>query len=255
MNGYNYSVFLSEAKISIDNWIKKNQHLFFLNEKSMLEYEIMKIFSAVNDSQRNEALEIIYNSYFKSFKNKSKTSLYNFINNKTQTDYEQLELLVVYGLFNDLKPESNKIVSLLRRGIINYLINTPTELPVLGNRYFDYAVTHTIFWGSLYNQNNYYLYKAFSLKQIKCLLKKCLSVSLINNDIDVLIEVLACINICCKKSDLIYNSNLFEYALSFVEKNFSESLGHIIFSKENDNFGTCYHPTLALRIMISTYIK
>ncbi|MFC6260031.1 DUF6895 family protein [Levilactobacillus fujinensis] len=238
---------------SVDDWINNHRRLFLLNKKSTLEYYIMQVF-CLNRASIGSYADLLYESLFtrgidKSLSNKE---LHEYVISQTETDYEQIELLAIYDLKNQTD-HSQYIQVLIRRGLMNYLASVPSENAVLGNRDFIYEITHTIFWGSSFGWKKNLLKSSVDTVQLEHLLDLCLSTSLMDNDIDVLLEVLVGYVLCDLDSEL--NSHILKVCMTRLAKSYDSETGHIIFETKGDSFATSYHSTLVLRILLGQYLK
>lgn len=250
MNGANSSINL--VKDSVDEWILQHKHLFYKSKKSELEYSIMCLFRAKRFNNSNN-LDVLYSSYFSDTDESITFSEINhFINSQTDVDYERIEKLVVYMLYHH-SLKKDVIISRLKRGTAYYLLSSESEVSILSNRDFIYDVTHTIFWASIYGTDTSMIEAAFTKEKLSKLLNRCLSISILNSDVDVMLEVLACIFIC--KSANAVPQILIRTSGDILTNVYDKSTGHIVFEPDNDNFVTSYHATLVFRILLSQYLE
>lgn len=121
--------------------------------------------------------------------------------------------------------------------------NNPLEL--LSNRDYIYSITHDVFYSSVFNRDSH-IFELLDLSssQLVRVLEFALLMSIRQNDIDVLMELL-CATIILKKFDNI-SDYIVELVVHFL-KGYTSTLGYI--GLEGEDFLTVYHTTLVGKIL------
>ncbi|MCV3296731.1 hypothetical protein NRF22_06330 [Oenococcus kitaharae] len=265
MENHNLQEWLLDQKESVFSWVDKNQHLFFLTDKSCAEYYEEVLFrTRRTECLREKALTYLMRSFdLHDLQNIQYSSLNN---SKFNIDYRFLEKNAIYVLY---KGKGHNLIDegrILSNSCFKKLIVHDYPRSVLLDRNFLYSITHFCFYFSYFNEQTSHfrrmVFNEIPKIRVKQILVLGMYISLIKRDIDVLLELLVSSVLLDCMNDLDFH--LQQLIILYLEKSYVQA-GYInpilgtsgLQSTPNMSinaqldFKDIYHSSLILKILLN----
>lgn len=186
---------LCKRLVRTNSWVKENSFLFTKHKKMYIEFQQMQLFnSSFKPPQPLKNLIDYYldNEIFPKGKHWEDVVLYRKI--------EYFAIKVMQGHTKEL----DKIENAFKKSLLIKLLTKNIFLDVLGHRDILYAITHEIFYVSVFGQYKDILHKYVLEHREKLieLIEMGLLITMQNKDIDVLLELICCVHILNIDNDL-----------------------------------------------------
>jgi len=212
-------------------WVNEHWLHFFNTKKSTLELLEFKLFQSDYLSTDVDFAPLV---------------AYSQETSKNDTIFRELERLAIENLLLGTSNLST-IHKTYTQSFIHHFITDDIPLTVLMNRETAYTLTHTFFYGSIFDQNLIAIPQA-ERKNAKSMegIKLAISEAIRSDDVGVLAELLCVVEILKARSSL--HEDVIE--LGFLKMAASQNTNGSVRSGENghsDDFPDVYHTTLVLR--------
>lgn len=164
-------------------WISNNVNFISKSEKSNLEYLETELFSLeCDDINESRYLKLV--QYAQSLKD-------------TTIDYRFVERIALDSILNEkFKLHHDKIRTVYNQTIMHNVLTGELPLAILADRDILYAITHTVFYATIFNHTAEYISAAdLQSEKIRTMFENGLLLACRHDDIDVLVELVASVYI------------------------------------------------------------
>lgn len=223
-----------------NDWIDRHLPYFYINEKAFLELNQLYLFDKVLN---RESLKININFYKKEYGSVEKVLSSDMIY------YRKIEYLALLFLEHEKNFLYTHIQNLFKNGFLVRLCRKEIPLDIITNRYYLYAVTHDVFYTSLFGRNltNFESYIDFT--NLATVIEQGILLSINRDDIDVLMELLCVLYLL----DLDRPNYLTEVVEIYLEQRQSEDGFFYTCNPSNklsSVFSEVYHTCLVAGILL-----
>lgn len=225
-----------------EDWIRNHLPYFLKSKKLFLEYQQMKLYDDHIDMAATEALLNFY------------TDEYGSLDRLLASDevyYRKIEYLSLLYLAGAISYQelNKKISKLFQGGFLSQLLLREISLDILTSREHLYAITHDIFYTSVFSRCTE-IFDTVDRDKLAQIMEYSLLISIRRRDIDVLMELLCCV--CILRLEIL--DYVWELSLQMIGNSQTDE-GYFVYDDDREMtdiekyFPKVYHPTLVAGIL------